>query len=238
MLAAPGGPAPDEGPSDFHPAFRILLLLVMAGMLFRYSLAAMVLLLSVLLLGAAASGRETLRGILKSLRRIRWLLLSIVVIYLWVAPEPGIDERPWYLPSGSDLEMALRRSGVLVVLVTAVELLRRHTPAPRMAAGLVMLLSPLARLGVDTGVFARRLALTLEAVPLTAERVARAASGQRIGRGLAGWGDAAAGLVRDIESGAAGAPAEAALPRLDRPGRRDWLLLLAGVAAVLLAGQL
>ena len=210
----------------------------MAGMLFRYSLPAMVLLLAALLLGAGASGRETLRGILKSLRRIRWLLLSIVVIYLWVAPEPGLEGRAWYLPSGSDLEMALRRSGVLVVLVTAVELLRRHTSAPRMAAGLVMLLSPLARLGVDTGVFARRLALTLEAVPLTAERVAQAAGRQRISRGLAGWGDAAASLVRDIESGATGAPREATLPRLDRPGPRDWSLLVAGVVAVLLAGQL
>lgn len=238
MRPAPVGTTPDEDPSGLHPAFRILLLLVLAGMLFRYSLAAMALVLGVLLAGAAWSGADTLRAILRSVRRIRWLLLSIVVIYLWVAPEPAVHGQPWYLPGWSDLDMALRRSGVLVVLVSAVELLRRRTPAPRMAAGLVMLLSPLARIGVDTGVFARRLALTLDAVPQTAERVAQAAGRREIKRGVAGWGEAAAALVRDIETGSGLAPREASLPALGRPGLRDWLVLAGGVAACLLAGQL
>jgi energy-coupling factor transport system permease protein len=230
--------APDADSTGLHPAFRILLLLVLAAMLFRYSLAAMGLVLGLLLLGAAATGADTLRGILKAVRRIRWLLLSIVVIYLWVAPEPGLAGRPWYLPSWDELDIALRRAGVLVVLVTAVELLRRRTSVPEMAAGLLLLLSPLARVGIDTGVFARRLALTLEAVPQTAERVARAAATRRIRRGVAGWGDAAAMLVRDIESGAVGAPAEASLPALRHPAARDWSLLVAGIAVALLAGQL
>lgn len=228
---------PGANSRGLHPAFRILLLLVLAGMLFRYSLAGMASILALLLLGAAASGRDTLQGIFKALRRIRWLLLSIAVIYLWVAPEPAVAGRPWYLPSWSELDTALRRSGVLVVLVTAVELLRRRTEVLQMAAGLLLLLSPLARLGVDTGVFARRLALTLEAVPLTAERVAHAAAGHSIGRGIAGWGDAAAVLVRDIETGAAGAPQDAALPALGRPASRDWLLLAGGIGTCLLAGS-
>lgn len=238
MRQGTGDATPEADPRGLHPAFRILLLLVLAGMLFRYSLAGMVSMLGLLLLGAAASGRETLRGILKALRRIRWLLLSIAVIYLWVAPEPALAGRPWYLPSWSELDTALRRSGVLVVLVTAVELLRRRTEVPQMAAGLLVLLSPLARLGIDTGVFARRLALTLEAVPQTAERVAHAAAGRNIGRGIAGWGDAAAVLVRDIEAGAADAPQDAALPTLDRPAGRDWLLLAGGIGACLLAGSI
>lgn len=234
--AGPGGTTPDPGFSGLHPAFRILLLLVLAGMLFRYSLAAMALVLAVLLLGAAVFDPGAFQGILRSLRRIRWLLLSIVVIYLWVAPEPGVAGRPWYLPSWQELDTALRRSGVLVVLVTAVELLRRRTEVARMAAGLVLLLAPLARLGIDTGVFARRLAMTLDAVPQTAERVARVASERRIERGIAGWGEAAATLVREIESGAAAAPRAATLPVLRRPGGRDWLLLAGGVVACLLAG--
>jgi energy-coupling factor transporter transmembrane protein EcfT len=210
----------------------------LAAMLFRYSLVAMTLALALLLTAAAALGGDALRGVLKALRRIRWLLLSIAVIYLWIAPEPAADGAAWLLPTWTDLDLALRRTGVLVVLVTAVELLRRLTPASQMAAALVMLLSPLARLGVDTGVFARRLALTLEAVPLTAERVAHAAAGRRIRRGVAGWGEAAAGLIRDIESGAAGAPGDAALPRLRRPRAADWGWLAAGVAACLLLGRL
>jgi hypothetical protein len=226
---------PDEEPRGLHPAFRILLLLVLASMLFRYSLPAMSLALAGLLGLAAASGQGTLGGILVALRRIRWLLLSIVVIYLWVAPEAGPAGRSWYVPSLSEFDLALRRAGVLVVLVSAVELLRRNTDAARMAAGLVALLRPLAWLGIDTGTFARRLALTLDAVPLLSGRVARAAAGRRIRRGVVGWGDAAAMLVRDIESGAATPMRGAALPSLPRPSPRDWLVFAAGASACVLA---
>lgn len=238
MEPAAGAAAPDENPGGFHPAFRILLLVALAAMLFRYSLAGIGLALAGLMLGAAATGRETPLAILKSLRRIRWLLLSIVVIYLWVAPEPGIAGRPWYLPAWGDLEIALQRAGVLVVLVTAVELLRRLTGVAAMAAGLLVLLTPLTRLGLDTGVFARRLALTLDAVPLTAERVAAAAGAGRMGRGLAGWGDAAATLVREIEAGAITAPSAARLPELPHPRAADWAWLAAGFAACWLLGRL
>ncbi len=238
MRSMSAGALPDERRHGLHPAFRILLLLVLAAMLFRYSLAGLGLVLAVLWLAAATWSREALWGVFRALRRIRWLLVSIVVIYLWVAPEPAAAGRPWYIPSATDLGTALRRAAILVALVSAVELLRRRTPVRDIAAGLVMLLAPLARLGLDTNVFARRLALTLEAVPLTAERVAAAAAAHRIRRGLAGWGEAAAGLVRDIETGAARPPPDAALPALQRPSPRDWLLLSAGVTACLLAGLL
>lgn len=235
MPASPGATPSDPAPTGFHPAFRILLLLVLAALLFRYSLAAVALTLLVLLLAAAAGGRDMLAGVLKAARRIRWLLLSIVVIYLWVAPEPGPGGSAW-LPSWSELDLALRRSGVLLVLVVAVELLRRHTGAAHMAAGLVALLRPLQRLGLDVETFARRLALTLEAVPQTAERVAAAAAGRRAGPG--GWGEAAAVLVRDIEQDAVRLPESAALPALGPPRARDWAWLALGVAACLLGSQL
>jgi energy-coupling factor transport system permease protein len=236
MSPLSGGMTPDEALTGLHPAFRILLLLVLAAVLFQYSLAALGIVLALVLFAAAADGRETLAGILKALRRIRWLLLSIVVFYLWIAPEPGPSGGSAWLPSWQELDIALRRSGVLVVLVAAVELLRRRTGAPHMAAGLVMLLQPLAWLGLEVEVFARRLALTLEAVPLTAERVAGAAGGRR--PGLAGWGDAAAALVRDVEQDAMALPPAARLPLLSRPGLRDWLLLGGGVAACLLLARL
>ena len=225
---APGAPR-----AGLHPAFRILLLIALAAMLFRYSLAAMALVLAALLAAAAASGG--LSRVWRSVRRIRWLLLSIAVIYLWIAPEPAAGG---VLPAWADVDLALRRAGVLVVLVAAVELLTLHTPAPLMAAGLVRLLRPLALVGVDVPRFSRRLALTLESVPATAEMVAAAAGARRIRRGLAGWGEAAADLVESIEARAAAVPGGAGLPDPGRAGARDWLALCAGTAAVLALGAL
>lgn len=229
--------APARGPhaprAGLPPAFRIVLLVALAAMLFRYSLPAMVVVLGALLAAASAAGG--LPRILRSIRRIRWLLLSIAVIYLWIAPEPAAGGA-W--PAWPDVELALRRAGVLVVLVAAVELLTLHTPAPQMAAGLVRLLGPLAALGVDVSGFARRLALTLEAVPATAETVAEVAGGRRIRRGLHGWGEAAADLVERIEAGAVEAPADAALPDPGRAGPGDWLMLALGLAGILALGAI
>ena len=229
------GPArgPDAPRAGLHPAIRIVLLVALAAMLFRYSLLAMTIVLAVLLAGAARAG--VLRRVARSIRRIRWLLVSIAVIYLWVAPEPAVGGA---LPAWPDVELALRRAGVLVVLVTAVELLTLHTPAPLMAAGLVSILRPLGLVGVEVERFAGRLALTLEGVPATAEKVAEAAGGRRIRRGVAGWGEAAADLVERIENDAKAAPQAVTLPDPGRAGFADWLALAAGVAAVVALGAL
>jgi hypothetical protein len=209
---------------DPHPAVRLLALIALGVCLFRLSLPALAAVLA-LLVGAVglSGGRDGLAALSRALRRIRWLLLSILIIYLLVAPEPAADGA---LPSLTDLALALRRVGVLVVLVTAVELLRQTTPASRTAAALVQILGPLAWAGVDTERFARRVALTLEAVPATAETVGRAAGRVTIKKGqLRGWAEAAAALIRDIETGTGG-PAEAAgLPVLGPPRPVDWLLL-------------
>lgn len=217
---------------DPHPVVRLLALIALGACLFRLPLPSLAVVL-VLLVGAVGliGGRDGLAALVKSIRRIRWLLLSILIIYLVVAPEPAADGA---LPGLTDLALALRRAGVLVVLVTAVELLRQTTPAPRTAAALVQVLGPLAWAGVDTARFARRVALTLEAVPATAETVGRSAGGVTIKkRQLRGWAEAAAALIRDIETETA-SPDAAALPVLGRPRPIDWLML-AGVVGVLYA---
>ena len=232
-MSAGSARGPDAPRAGLHPAFRIVLLVALAAMLFRYSLPAMTIVLAGLLAGAARAG--VLGRVGRSIRRIRWLLISIAVIYLWIAPEPAGGG---VFPAWPDVELALRRAGVLVVLVTAVELLTLHTPAPLMAAGLVRILGPLRLLGVNVERFAGRLALTLEAVPATAEKVAEAAGGRRIRRGVAGWGEAAADLVQRIETDAGAGPGAAALPDPGRADARDWLTLAAGVAAVVALGAL
>lgn len=118
-------------------------------------------------------------------------------------------------------------------MVSAVELIRQSTPAPELASAVALCLTPLRWIGVDTGRFSRRVALTLEAVPRTADAVAEAAGEAGIrGRNLSGWSEVAAALVRDIEAGATHTPLQAELPRLPRPARTDWLVLAAVLAGV------
>lgn len=211
----------------FPPVFRLVSLLVLGAVVFRYSLAAQLCLAIVLGIFAATRGGDSLTSIYRALRRIRWLLLSLAVIYLLVAPEPDLAGGSRFLPGWSDLELALRRAGVLVLLVAAVELMRQTTPAPQIASAIGLLLSPFRRAGVDTERFSRRVALTLEAVPGTAEAVAAAAGRAGIrARDLSGWSEAAAELVRNIEQGATHTPPEAALPAPPSPSIADWVALL------------
>ena len=82
------------------------------------------------------------------------------------------------------------------------------------------------------------MALTLEAVPATAETVSRAAGGVTIKkRQLKGWAEAAAALIRDIEESAPRETDTAVLPTLGPPAIVDWLLLVAVSAALIALTQ-
>lgn len=232
----PGTPRYRRGRLRFPPVFRLIALIALGSVVFRYGLLDQLLVLAVLCAIAVRRGRESLDLIWRALRRIRWLLLSLAVIYLLVAPEPEVSAIA-FLPGWSDIELALRRAGVLVLLVTAVELMRQTTPAPEIAGGIAVLLAPLSVLGLDTGRLSRRIALTLDAVPRTAELVTEAAGRAGIrGRDFGGWSSAAAELVREIEETAERSPAHADLPKQPTPDITDWLIL--GLVLVFLLGLL
>lgn len=216
-----------------HPVFRLMALVGLGACLFRYSLAGQLLVLAGILGLTAWRGRDGLAGSWRALRRIRWLLLSIAVIYLWVAPEP--DAGTGWLPAWTEIELALRRAGVLVVLVSAVELMRQVSRPEETAAALTVLLAPARHVGLDATRFARRLALTLDEVPRTAETVAAAARSEEIRRrSLGDWGRVAAGLIRRIEEDAASRPAIATLPALAWPGPGQWAALAMVLTTLLL----
>jgi hypothetical protein len=208
-----------------HPVIRILALIFMGAGLFQFSLTALILVFAALLSLTAVRGRQALQGLRKALKRIRWLLLSIVIIYLWVAPEP--DSGGGILPAATDIVLAVKRAGILAVLVTAVELLRQTTPAEYTASAIAGLISPLKSVGIDTTRFATRMALTLEAVPATSDLVIKAAGKTTIKkRSLTGWAEAAARLIQDIEARGNRSSSVAQLPELGAPNALDWLILV------------
>lgn len=109
------------------------------------------------------------------LRRMRWLFLSIAVIYLWLTPGAPLIRAdtavtPW-LPTVEGLWQGGLRVAALAVMVAAASLLLQLTPRDQILAALRWLLAPLGAVGFPHERFAVRAALTLEAVPQVQERV-------------------------------------------------------------------
>ncbi len=115
------------------------------------------------------------RTLLRMLRRVRWLLLAILILYGWFTPGTALIAA-WapYAPSYEGLQQGLLRAAVLLVIVAAVYLLITTTPRGDLVAGLLWYGRPLRRFGVDDQRFAVRLVLALEAVS-EVQTLARAA---------------------------------------------------------------
>lgn len=113
--------------------------------------------------------------LLRMLRRVRWLLLAILILYGWFTP--GIALVPalgHFSPTLAGVQQGLLRVAALLAIVAAVYLLLATTPRGELIAGLLWYGRPLRRLGVDDTRFAVRLVLALEAVPRV-QALARAA---------------------------------------------------------------
>lgn len=127
------------------------------------------------------------------LRRVRWLLLAIVILYGWFMPgTPLLPVLGPFSPTQQGLYQGLLRVAALGGIVAAVYMLLATTARGALVAGLLWFGRPLRRLGVDDRRFAVRLVLALEAVPQVQD-LARAALAdvagvtrlQRIGRAAA-----------------------------------------------------
>ncbi|MFP4080512.1 MAG: CbiQ family ECF transporter T component [Ectothiorhodospira sp.] len=181
------------------------------------------------------SGRDGWGRFSSMALRLKWLFLSIVLIFGWFTP--GLSLFPVlgpFSPSIQGLTQGLERALVLLLAVGAVVWLLAGTPRERMVQGLLWLTHPLCLLGFPRERFAVRLVLTLEALPrvqrLAGEDAAAAPRGPmglraRLGR----LGDRAATLFSDVLQAADAAPLEPIhLPAPAPPETRHWLAL-AGV---------
>ncbi len=113
--------------------------------------------------------------LLRMLRRVRWLLLAILILYGWFTPGAAmLPVLGHFSPSLEGVQQGLLRVAALLAIVAAVYLLLATTSRGELVAGLLWYGRPLRRLGVDDTRFAVRLVLALEAVPQV-QALARAA---------------------------------------------------------------
>lgn len=119
---------------------------------------------ALLVLPLYAGGGGQLAHALKILRRLRWLFLSILVVYVFFTPGrllwPELSSGPTY----EGLAQGGLRVAVLILLVLAVNWVIDTTEQNRLLAGILWCLRPLSILGVSPERLAVRISLTLEAV--------------------------------------------------------------------------
>src|SRR3569833_434262 len=128
-----------------------------------------------LLLGAlvaavlfARAGAAAWVTIMPMMRRMRWLWLSLVVIYFWFTPGVAVVPVPdaWaaWVPTVEGLALGALRIAALALMVVTAGLLLHFTPREQLFAALHWLTAPLGLFGVSRERVAVRVALTLAAV--------------------------------------------------------------------------
>ncbi|MHB9118411.1 MAG: hypothetical protein ACYC2R_09050 [Burkholderiales bacterium] len=98
----------------------------------------------------------------KLVRRSRWLLFSLFLVYSWITP--GHPVFPAWLPSGPTHEgvlAGLLQAGRLLLLLAGLSLLHARCSRACLLAGIYRLLHSFSRLGLDVSRATARLWLTL-----------------------------------------------------------------------------
>lgn len=209
-----------------HPTIRVCLLIVLAAVLPVLGFIEVYGLWLILMAALMLIGVATVRRAGSFIWRSRWLLASIALVYLAFTPgQPLFDALPGISREG--LSEALRRIGILLVLLSAVVCLQATTSTACLSAAIIQLLGPLRWFGLDPGIFALRLGLAMEYVTQPQRQRALTVSGN--------WLDRAAQGIKQIESAAVNETAvPATIPAMETPPPWQWLLplgLLSGALA-------
>lgn len=192
---------------------------------------------AVLFLRAGAAAWAT---IIPMMRRMRWLWLSLVVIYFWFTPGVAVVPVPdaWaaWVPTAEGLALGALRIAALALMAVTAGLLLHLTSREQLFAALHWLIAPLGLFGVPRERVAVRVALTLAAVAEVRSEVQETPSREeRPHTRWMRWGDRAASLFRTAVSRAETASCdEMELSPRPAPPLRQWMWPIA-LGAVMLA---
>ncbi len=216
-----------------HPVTAILgLLLLTAGLAWgRWSLFAATALVVGLLYTTSRQG--LLRGLFHRLRRLRWLFLSIIVLYGWFTPGLPIWESLGGLsPTVAGMAEGSLRCLNLVVILAAVHWLLSNLDRESLVSGVYWVARPLRPLGLQPVRIAVRLVLTLEYLDrVQAVRPApKAVHGGPVLDRLAAWFRSVLESAEDCGLGMMD------LAVIGAPTARDWSVLLAIAAGLAFVG--
>ncbi len=145
-----------------HPSLRILALILLAIMvqfLQQHALAVG----GVIVLAAAFFCYPGL--LRKMLKRSRWLLLTLLLIFAFTTPGEYLSWWPLQIaPTYEGVRGGLLQAGRLVIMLAGLAILLGSTQREQLMAGIFQLLLPLRRAGLGAERFTARLWLTLHYV--------------------------------------------------------------------------
>jgi len=182
-----------------HPIIRIVTFFVAAAFLSVGALPVVLLMAAGLLVLMVRSPNLTWRMPLVLFRRLRWLLLSLLIVYGWFTP--GVALWPVLgavTPTVEGLTEGLLRTSSLLLIALAAQLLLLDTARPQLLAALYWLALPLRVVGVSRERLALRLALTLDAVPQLSKVVTPALYQGLSGNTITRFGQIAARAVQGV----------------------------------------
>lgn len=208
---------------EVQPPIRIVTLLVAATGMMAGGWAALGISAAAVALTTPDWGRLP-RQLLAVSRRVRWLLLSIGVFYGW------FTSAEWsLLPDQTALVEGGRRAAIILVMALGAQRLLGSLPAERVAAALLWLLAPLARIGLPVERGCLRIVLVFRCLDqVEALRPQESAGGSR-------WQRIAEGVSTPLRLAlerAENAPLPSLeLPPAPSPPAAQWLLPLTLVLA-------
>lgn len=151
-----------------HPLVRILYFIFV---LLLISTAGSTVLLFMLLFFLTTLTLCKIKSFLHALRRMRWLFLSILLIYAFGTPGELVPQFPvGFAPTYEGLHLGVLQIEKLVIALAALSLLLTSSSKEQMMLGLYMLLTLLKFLGLNIERFTARLMLTLDYVEDLASR--------------------------------------------------------------------
>ena len=221
-----------------HPVIRIISFIVLTAFLAQGDAANNLVAIMILTFLFIKLDGQSWRTAWHLLRRMRWLFLSIAVVYLWLTPGesliPGMTSFAEWLPTVEGLWQGGLRIMSLALMVAAASLLMSVTSRDEVLGALHWMMAPLGLLRFPHERFAVRAALSLEAVTQvqTHVRAALAATGESAGP-LARIGTVAGAIFGTVTGEAEGAVCEPImLTERSAPPLMQWGLPLS-LAAIM-----
>lgn len=189
---------------------------------------------ALLLLLYLLAGFPRMDVLLQMLRRLRWLLLAIFVVYGWWTPgAAALPALGNWSPSSSGLYAGLFRGMALATIVAAVHLLLQLTPRAQLLPAVMQLLRPVCSRAMRERLAVRSV-LSIEAVALVQPVVSASLEQQRLRPGgFAALGEAARTVYdRVLERAAQADTAAIEIVELTNPPLWQWLIPLVLAAAL------